>query len=293
MVKASRQEWPDADEDDSLRGVVHGLRRTETVHGIKERDADEPPVRWLLEAGLAAIEETYMAASTERRNAFMEAVDVRTVMAQFHRIAHQIGVDVGKAHTSWILGTRWPYYAAYQADLVRYIYRPALDQMRMRAVADTILPDLVKLPLGEMVGQLARHEYVIAPNALVYRVQTVLPLLFPKDSGITSAAAAALRNQVVNWARVYGAVMKAYGITQQIPLQDLAVMLSLVVGGGFQRHTAEGSMLRLSTGKDAVVAVVEAVLAQISGEGWSALASRRSVRPLPPLSFSPAEDVGP
>src|SRR5690606_35245621 len=109
-MPATLPPYPGVDARDHLADVVQHLTPRNARGGTRPRDPDEPEVRWLLEAGIAAVVEEYLAdvGGHEPRpwqiaNPLFGAVTLDFVMGKLKGLADRAGVPVPGMHKSRLL----------------------------------------------------------------------------------------------------------------------------------------------------------------------------------------------
>lgn len=281
-AKDSLPPFPGSDPRDDLRGVVTHLTSTRTRSGSKERDPNEPGVRWLLESGLNALEKMYVSHDSGGRfhgydslNALFASMTMDRVMAEFETLASDVDILPVTAHKSRII-SRWEFLANFQADLVAYIFRPSIHRLRIEDLRVGYESRLAEMPFGDVFREVALWETAIVPDLPIFRIQTALPILFPNDTRILEASDRLYRQQMEMWAQMCGQVIDAYGLTliPEVSLTDLATMLRVVVDGGMARMCSTRRD-EPSTDTPVEVRMMETLIAHALGRSWSELAHWR------------------
>ncbi|TIC84235.1 hypothetical protein [Nocardioides sp. GY 10127] len=271
-------------EDEDLTEVVRHLGQTFGRDGRpRPRSANEPEVRWCLEAGVRALHEEFCRFEQGEHQAVLPAnelvgaVSLRRVMDAYAELLVEHGRDPGHASRDRVL-RRWGSTTAFQRDVLRYVFRPGREEARLAARAAQ-LPALMELTLGELVELLAAEESAIQSADPVIQLQDALQSAFPADARLQELARLNLERRTAAWADLYRVLGEAYAIRLLRPgweWTDLAAVLGTLVEGAHRRSVAFREVPVLTTGAPLAREMVVLVLEALDGRPWAELAGLRA-----------------
>ncbi|MCL8027720.1 hypothetical protein [Nocardioides bruguierae] len=270
--------------DEDLDEVVQHLGARFSPTGLPEqRSADDPEVRWCLEAGVRALFEEFCAFEQGEHeavlpaNELLGAVSLRRVMDAYADLLTEHGRDPGHASRDRVL-RRWGSTTAFQRDVLRYLYRPGHERARHAARGEE-LALLLQLPLGEVVALLGEEEARVQNEDPVMQLQVALQAAFPADARLQALVHETYERRLAAWAPLYERVAGAYGVTltrDDFDYLDLAGALNTIVEGVRQRTTSHPSLGRTRAGASLAVELIGMVLSQLDGRPWHELALLRA-----------------
>lgn len=267
--------------EDDLTGIVVAQTEVSSRSGPRPRDPNEDETRGLLYAGVVTLAQTFLEhrgapegfGGFTSANAMFEAVSLDAVMKAFAQTAADRGIDIGAANKARLLN-RWGYASHYQRDLVRYVFRPYCDKVRMEVLYQEVLPGLESKPLGEMLDGVALAQADMPRWREELQLQQVLILAFPADPDIRGYAVRNYRLRVAQRAELYESIAARYGLARaasSLTWADLATVAALVSDGLAPRTVADPKLGLLDDGSSAYLHVVRSVFAQIVDREWADL----------------------
>ncbi|MEU8984375.1 hypothetical protein [Streptomyces sp. NPDC048309] len=107
----------------------------------------------------------------------------------------------------------WRHQAAFLEDLIAYLFRPGVVLRRVRQVQEELVAMAPALTLGDLIREGTEAELQSTLASPVVGLQTFIQAALPRQPRIQQAIHAIETTALDEWARLYGAVFPAYGLS--------------------------------------------------------------------------------
>lgn len=264
---------------EDLTGVVQNLSKT---HGGAPKSPNDPYVVGLLQSALALFAECYLEVRADHPGphgsslGVMNVVTAAAVTKKFNAMVRNNEINheqITQKMTARKVGTYWRSISEFHDDALRYLYRPAVHQVR-QFERRKLAQKLVVGPFSETVEQLAAAEMQQATIDPFVRLQPVLRMLFPQHTLLKELTGQVYLRQKKFWVEMYDYLWRAYGLNQEKTrtLSDLQDVLDVILVGHIPRIGLSEDLQRTSSGESTLVSQIRDAITIHTGQSWDELA---------------------